>query len=171
VIGKSGALRRYHSWLSMGQRLADALAVFALLPALCMVRGLPYGQPYQVTAVLGALLTWAAMGAVDAYRPWRGASLLREIRVIAAAWMLVLGAMLLIAWGVKFTGAYSRLVVGGWFVVSPLALVLLHIAERSFLRALRKRGRNRRTAVIVGAGDLGGKFRRPDLIKALTTVH
>jgi len=78
VIGKSGALRRYHSWLSMGQRLADALAVFALLPALSLLRELPYGQPYQVTAVLGALLTWVAMGAVDAYRPWRGASLLPD---------------------------------------------------------------------------------------------
>jgi len=142
----------------MGQRLADALAVFALLPAMCIVKEIPYGQPYQVTAVLGALLTWVAMGTVDAYRPWRGASFMQEIRVILGAWMLVSGAMLFIAWGVKFTGAYSRLVMGGWFAASPLVLALLHIAERTFLRALRKRGWNRRTAVIVGAGDLGRKL-------------
>jgi len=142
----------------MGQRLLDAAVVFTLLPALCIARDITYGQPYQITAVLGALLTWVAMGSVDAYRPWRGASFWQESRLIIGAWMLVIGAMLFIAWGVKFTGTYSRLVVGGWFVLSPLALALLHIAERAFLRSLRKRGRNRRTAVIIGAGDLGRKL-------------
>jgi len=152
---KSGAMHRYHSWLSMGQRLLDAAVVFTLLPTLCVLKGIPYNQPCHVMAVLGALLTWAAMGAVDAYRPWRGASLLQEMRVIFGAWLMVLGSLLFIAWMVKFTGTYSRLVVGGWFILSPLFLVLLHVAERTFLRALRKRGRNIRTAVIVGAGDLG----------------
>ncbi len=155
MIGKSGTLRRYHAWFSFGQRLLDALAVFALLPALCMLRGIPYGQSCQEMAVLGALLTWVAMGTVDVYRPWRGASFLQEVRLIVGAWLLVIGAMLFIAWGVKFTGDYSRLVVGGWFVLSPITLMLLHIARRAFLRTLRKHGRNRRTAVIVGAGDLG----------------
>jgi len=152
---KSGTLRRYHSWLSMGQRLLDAAVVFTLLPTLCVLNGIPYNQPYHVMAVLGALLTWAAMGAVDAYRPWRGASLLQEIRVVFGAWLMVVGSLLFIAWVVKFTGTYSRIVLGGWFALSPLLLVLLHIAERTFLRALRKRGRNTRTAVIAGAGSLG----------------
>ena len=70
----------------------------------------------------------------------------------------VQGALLFIAWGVKFTGAYSRLVVGGWFAFSPLVLALLHVAERVFLRALHRCGRNMRTAVIVGVGDLGKKL-------------
>lgn len=155
MVRKSGVLRHYHSWLSLGQQLLDAAVVFALLPALCMMRELPWDQPYQMTTVLGALLTWAAMGAVDAYRPWRGAGLLQDAGLIIGAWLVVICALLFIAWGVKFTDAYSRLVVGGWFVLSPLALVLLHVAERAFLRTLHKNGRNTRTAVIVGAGDLG----------------
>jgi len=155
MVQKSGALRRYHSWFSIGQRLLDATAVFILLPTLCVLKGIHYSQPYHVMAVLGALLTWVAMGAVDAYRPWRGAGLLQEMRVIFGAWLIVAGSLLFIAWMVKFTGTYSRMVVGGWFALSPLLLFLLHIAERIFLRFLRKRGRNIRTAVIAGAGDLG----------------
>jgi len=139
----------------MGQRLLDAGLVFVLLPIFCVSYGITYNQPYQITAVLGAVLTWAAMGAVDAYRPWRGASLWQEVRVINGAWLLVVAGFLFTVWFIKSTGHFSRIVMGSWFVLAPLCLVLLHIAERSFLRFLRKSGRNTRTAVIVGAGDLG----------------
>lgn len=155
---KTGTMRRYHSWLSMGRRLLDAGLVFALLPALCVWVGIPYGKLYQVAAIFGAVLTWIAMGAVDAYRPWRGAWLWQEARVLIGGWLLVIAGLLFAAWSIKLTGQYSRSVIGGWFVLAPLALILLHIAERSFLRALRRRGRNTRTAVIVGGGDLGRRL-------------
>ncbi len=158
MTNKSGVFRNYHSWLSLGQRLLDALAVFALLPVLCMLRGIQYDQRYQVISALGALLTWSAMGAMDAYRPWRIVKLQQEIRVILGAWLLVAGGLLFVVWAVKLTEHYSRIVVGLWFVISPLMLVLLHTAERIFLHALRRNGRNTRTAVIVGAGILGGKL-------------
>ena len=150
-----GFLRRHHSWFALAQRLADGLLVFFLLPALCELRGLSYAQPYQITAILGALLTWAAMGVADAYRPWRGARLWREARVILAGWALVVFALLTIGWLVKFTETYSRLVIGAWFVLSPLGMMGLHLGGRVLLRAWRRRGGNTRTAVIVGAGDLG----------------
>jgi len=139
----------------MGQRLLDAGLVAILLPSLCILNGIPYGQPYQVAAVLAALLTWAAMGAVDVYRPWRGTSLWQEVRVILSGWLLVVAGILFAAWAIKFTGHMSRLVLGSWFVLAPLGLISVHIAERAFLRFLRKSGRNTRTVVIVGAGALG----------------
>jgi len=154
----AGTLRRHHAWLSLGQRLLDAGIVFMLLPLACIIRELPYDQFYQITGVFGGLLTWAAMGAVDAYRPWRGSSLLREARLIIGAWLMVVVALLFIGWAVKSTAVFSRQVMGMWFVFTPAALLLLHVIERFFLRCLRKNGRNTRTAVIVGAGDLGPKL-------------
>ncbi|RME56146.1 undecaprenyl-phosphate glucose phosphotransferase, partial [Candidatus Parcubacteria bacterium] len=127
---KGGLLRRYHSWLADGQRLADALLVWALLPTLCLIGGQTFGKPYQLAAILGGILTWAMMGAVDAYRPWRGASHWRESRVLLGGWLMVAASLLAIAWITKSTGIYSRKIVGAWFVVSPLALMALHALER-----------------------------------------
>jgi len=151
----SGVMRRYHSWLSLGQRMADALIVFLMVPALCVFNGITYSDPYHIAAVFGGLMTWAVMGAVDLYRPWRGASVWSEIRTILAGWMLILLGILVVGWMIKSTSVYSRLVIGEWFVLVPVALILLHWIERMFLRSLRRKGKNTRTAVIIGAGKLG----------------
>ena len=155
MVQKSGRFRRYHTWFALGQRLIDAGAVLLLLPVLCLGYGISYDQPYQLAAVLGAAMTWIAMGAVDAYRPWRGARLWQEMQTILVAWFLVVAGFLFLAWFIKFTGQYSRLVVGAWFVLAPVLLIGMHIVGRIFLRVLRQQRRNSRTAVIVGAGDLG----------------
>ncbi|RMH10956.1 MAG: undecaprenyl-phosphate glucose phosphotransferase, partial [Gammaproteobacteria bacterium] len=142
-------------WLAVGQRLADALTVWALLPTLCVVFDQTFNQTYQMAAILGGILTWVAMGAVDAYRPWRGATYWHEFRVLLGGWLIVVCSLFGVAWVTKTTESYSRLVTGSWFILSPLALIGLHALERMCMRLLRKHGRNTRTAVIVGAASLG----------------
>jgi len=102
----SGVFRRYHAWLSMGQRLLDAGIVFVLLPVLCVLQDVPYGQLYQIAAIFGAALTWIAMGAVDAYRPWRGARLWQEARVLIVGWLIVVTGLFLCRLGLEI---YSHL--------------------------------------------------------------
>jgi len=158
MVNKSGVFRNYYSRLSLSQQLLDAAIVFALLPILCMLKGIQYDQYYQAASILGALFIYSAMGAMDIYRPWRTIKLQQEIKVILGAWLLVICGLLFVAWATKFTGYYSRIVITLWFMISPLMLVLLRVAELNFLRTLRRNGRNTRTAVIVGAGVLGGKL-------------
>ena len=57
-----GAMRRYHSWLSPGQRVTDALLVFFILTLLCYLYLGVFPKSFQVIAVLGAMLTWISMG-------------------------------------------------------------------------------------------------------------
>ncbi|RMH14564.1 MAG: undecaprenyl-phosphate glucose phosphotransferase, partial [Gammaproteobacteria bacterium] len=148
-------MRRYHVWLVVVQRFVDALVVWAGLPTLCWLNDQVFNQPYQLAAILGGILTWVAMGAVDAYRPWRGANYWQESRVLTGGWLLAVAMLLAIAWLTKTTEIYSRLIVGTWFIVAPLALIALHALERKAMRFLRRHGRNTRTAIILGAGSLG----------------
>jgi putative colanic acid biosynthesis UDP-glucose lipid carrier transferase len=94
----------------------------------------------------------------DVYRPWRGAKLAAESRVIFSVWFLVIIGLLFLAWSFKVSSLYSRLVIGLWFVCAPLGIVCVHLVTRVVLRLFRKHGRNSRTAVIVGAGDLGRRL-------------
>ncbi len=150
-----GVMRKYHSLLSLAQRGLDALLVFALLQFLCLSYGLDFNRSYQVLGIVAAALTWIMMGGMDAYRPWRGSSLWREYRVLLLSWLLVALCLLILAWATKSSEMYSRIVVGVWFVLTPLILILTRLIQRLFLRILRKSGHNTRQVVIVGAGTLG----------------
>ncbi len=150
-----GVMRKYHSLLSLGQRGFDALMVFGLLQLLCMSYGLNFDRSYQVLAVIAAALTWIVMGGIDAYRPWRGSSIWRELRVLMFGWLLIILCLFALAWATKSSEVYSRVIIGSWFVATPLALLLIRLLQRLFLRLLRKQGHNSRRVVIVGAGELG----------------
>lgn len=152
---KSGFLKRHNSLLAWVLRSFDALIPPLLLYVLATVYGIPWSRPYMLAAILAAFLTFIIFRAVTVYRPWRGASLWAEIRLLIGAWLLVAGALLFIAWGTKSTTFFSRVIFGSWFLMAPLAMALFHVGTRLVLRWLRKKGRNTRTAVIVGCGDLG----------------
>ena len=151
----TGLLKRHHNWFALGQRLLDAVLVLALLPLLAWLKGVPFSSGYLVAAVLGGLLTWVVMGALDAYRPWRGASLSSESKVLLEGWPVVVGLLLVIAWMSKYTQFYSRIMMMEWFVLAPFAMLAAHIGGRMLLRRLRRLGRNYRTAIVIGSGDLG----------------
>jgi len=138
--------------------MVDAAVAFAVIYLLCWFFNLPFTRNYVVAGTLAALLLIICMEFVDVYRPWRGARLYSEARAIFLAWTPVVIALLTLSWTLKITDTYSRLAVGCWFVLAPLAVIALHMAARFILRLLRRNGRNSRTAVIAGAGDLGRKL-------------
>ena len=150
-----GPMQRHHSLLAWFQRLADLACVYFMLPLACYAYGLTFDRAYQLAALIALLVCWVSFGLVNLYRNWRGASLWREMQVILGGWLLVCFSLFIIAWAVKSTEFYSRAVLGGWFLITPFALIVLHVLERLFLRLLRKKGRNSKTAVIIGGGDLG----------------
>ncbi len=150
-----GMMRKYHSLLSLGQRGLDALLVFGLLHLFCVSYGLDFNRSYQVLGVIATALTWIVMGGIDAYRPWRGSSLWHEFRVLMFGWVLIALCLLTLAWATKSSEVYSRVVLGSWFVITPLILMLTRLIQRLSLRVLRKKGHNTRRVVIVGAGELG----------------
>ena len=150
-----GILKRNYSWFALGQRLLDAGLVAAALPLLTRINGVGYSREYQTAALLCGLLTWAVMGALDAYRPWRGARLSSEGKVILEGWPVVFAVLLAVAWLSKSTEFFSRRIIVEWFVLAPAAMLMAHVSSRLLLRRLRAMGRNYRTAVVIGAGEIG----------------
>jgi len=149
------SMRRHHAWLALVQRIFDALLVFMVLMALSYYVLQDFAKDYQLLAVLGSLLTWIAMGAVDAYRAWRGSSLWQELQVLMLGWLAVIFILVMLAWSLQYGERFSRVVVGLWFGCSALGFMLSHTLQRLLLRWMRSNGKNSRQVIIVGAGDLG----------------
>ena len=154
-MGQNGRLRRYHSWLSLGARLIDGVLAGASLYAAAVVHGVGWDGVHTAAALLAGLLTLLVMEALDLYRPWRVAHPAAEARVLVLGWVVVVAALLLIGFATGQLGAASTGLFGTWLVLAPASMLGAHLGVRALLRRIRRSGRNSRTAVIVGAGDLG----------------
>ena len=118
-------------------------------------------KPQYVIAMLAAaLLAFAAFPSFRLYQSQRGISFAEEVRALFLAWLAVAvtgGVFLFLTkTGPEISRGWALLWMTGGF----LAHVLLRAAVRIVLRAVRRRGRNLRHVVIVGAGVHGREVAR-----------
>jgi putative colanic acid biosynthesis UDP-glucose lipid carrier transferase len=148
-----GFLQRHQFSVQFLQRLLDPLIAVASLRLLCTLFGVPFAPHYVALSIITALLVVIAFGAAQLYRPWRAAPLGQEAHFIGIAWVVVGGILFALGYATKTSEMFSRQVLLPWVVVTPTFMIGVHLLVRIALRWLRERGRNFRTAVIVGAGE------------------
>jgi Undecaprenyl-phosphate glucose phosphotransferase len=149
--------------LIAGCWLAAYWVRFRVLPA----HDMPKFDGYAVQ-LLPILLVWGvAFHAFDLYRPHRLHSHVSEWVDVAKA--STLGILVLIAiMTFAFRGYdYSRLAIGLFWALSIVTVSFSRAVFREALRVARRRGYNRRYAVVVGGGELAAELlrvlrRRPD---------
>ncbi|WP_022661541.1 undecaprenyl-phosphate glucose phosphotransferase [Paucidesulfovibrio longus] len=95
---------------------------------------------------------------VGAYRIWRGTPLLAEYKNVCFGFLLSCLFFIVLGFSFKISHEYSRVVFYSWALTTPVLLCLERFAKRMTLRWLRRNGRNMRTAVIIGAGDIGSRL-------------
>jgi Undecaprenyl-phosphate glucose phosphotransferase len=89
---------------------------------------------------------------VRLYRPRRAHTILSETRDIVKAFFVAVAAVVLIDYAVPASNKISRQFIATYAVVGTTCFALFRGTVRVFLRIARKRGYNRRTAAIIGAG-------------------
>ena len=110
---------------------------------------------YLTAMAVAAFLGFAAFPSLGLYQSRRGTSFIDEVSGLFFAWLLIAvtgGAFLFLT---KSGADFSR----GWALTWIIGGFLFHAASRgalrAVLRALRRRGRNLRHVIIVGAGTHG----------------
>lgn len=148
-------LRQASPWLIQVLRLVDVSVVVALVPFLVWAYDALRGDHYQVLMIIAGLGSIFIFNLSGLYQPRRGQDYFSEFLVILRAWLLVVGLVLLTLFVLKTAQKYSRAVLLMWFLLTPLIIFGIHVLFRKLLHILRARGKNVRSAVIIGAGDLG----------------
>ena len=108
----------------------------------------------------GVAAFFLAGEATGLYGQWRGAPVKREVLRVWWTWGLVVPLLLLLAFATKSSTAFSRLVVTGWFVLTPVLLTAWRGLARLGLQEIRRRGRNTRSVAVVGATRMGEDLAR-----------
>ena len=110
---------------------------------------------FQIMALLAMLLSPLCLEITGVYRSWLASRLRLEARSLLLGCALVYLCLMAIGYVFKTSSVFSRVIVVAWMLSWPMALFTIRAALRRILRRLSLNGRSNRTAVIVGAGDLG----------------
>jgi putative colanic acid biosysnthesis UDP-glucose lipid carrier transferase len=129
-----------------------------LLYLICWFYGIKFHHYFQILAAVTFPLTVMAFHATRLYRPWRGADLMKLVRRVILAWIVVVAILTMLGYLTKTSAIFSRRVVLTWMILVPFALVGLRLGVYRGLHWLRKQGHNSRSVVIAGAGDLGKRL-------------
>lgn len=140
------------------QRLLDmAIISVSMLVALAM-RDIEVSAQYLLLTAV-AVFVFELLSAVKGiYRSWRMETLLAELSDVAAIWLVVVLALVLIGFASKTTSDFSRVALGIWGVSVLLGLAISRLFFRSVLRAIRADGRNSRTVAFAGYGKAALKM-------------
>lgn len=146
-----GFLRPYHSGISLLQRLIDAGLIGLAFLVSHGLYGVDIVEHNVVSAVLAITGFYFFAEARGLYASWRVGGLIDEVTDLFIAWVMVVAALVMIAFMSKTSANFSRLAIMTWFVAAPLGLVVARMLARIALREMRRAGRNTRTLAIIGA--------------------
>jgi putative colanic acid biosynthesis UDP-glucose lipid carrier transferase len=158
VFEGRGIFNEYRWIISRVQWLLDGIVVVLLLFLTCWAYGETFRFRWQGLGLVTFVLTIMVFRAAQLYQPWRGANLMRLVRRVFLAWIVIVAILMTLGYVTKTSIYFSRKVLLTWMPLVPGALVVLRLKVYWGLRWLRQQGRNSRTVVIAGAGDLGRRL-------------
>lgn len=144
---------------SVLRRVLNPSVTIVTLMGILYVTKTPINGHYIVLAVIAFLLSSQVYEDVGLDRCWRRLDFLSHVRDLLVGWMIVVGVLLFLGYASKLSHAYSRRVLLTWFVLTPILLYASHLVTRYVLHRLSRR-KGGRTAVVVGATDIGTTLAR-----------
>jgi len=153
-------LRPYSQVLVSLFRALDACLIAAALYIAIWARDLEWNPLLTLAAVAAALVFLVLGEARRLYASWRLRPSDEEYAIVVSVWAITCAALVVAAFMLKVSVSYSRAAMLAWFLITPAPLLFSRAAVRGLLRALRRRGRNKRMVAIAGAGALAESIAR-----------
>jgi len=154
-------------WL---HRVLDASIPFFLLYLVGYLYGIRWDNKYESLGILGGLLLLITNQSLGVYSQWRGRTLFAGIKLVVQSWIITWLVLLAIAFLVKDSERFSRIVVMSWAFSTPLVLFIYRFCYRYALGYMHARGWRVTRMAIIGAGDLGQRVCNT-LLKARMLGH
>jgi putative colanic acid biosynthesis UDP-glucose lipid carrier transferase len=151
---RHGLLKENASTIVFLQRLLDPTIAVGLLLALNAAYDVPFKAGYIFLAVIVFLLVLPIFKVMGLYHSYRSVPPTAVGSRLLLGWGIVLMILLFLGYSTKTSDIFSRRVLLPWVVSVPLLLYLVHLSIWNLLRRLRASGRNIRSAVIAGVGDV-----------------
>ena len=143
--------------ISFFQRVLDPLIIMGALYLATLLFDQPFSGYCLVLMILAFFISSAIYQHVDPYRTWRSGRMLAYARDTVFGWCLTMAVLYFLgsASGLKYF--YAERVLLAWGLATPLLILASHLAVRQ-ASGSRRRARELRSIVVVGANEVGIKF-------------
>ena len=144
--------------ISFFQRVLDPLIIMGSLYMASVFFNQPFTGYSLVLMILGFFVSSAVYQHIDPYRTWRSGRMLAYARDTVFGWALTVAVLLFLGSASGLSYYYDEQVVLSWFLAVPVLMLMSHIAVRRASIGDGKKTSEVRSAVIIGANDVGLKF-------------
>ena len=144
-------------WL---HRIMDFLIPPFMLYIITLSYELEWVSRYQYAAILSSLLVISINQFNGLYHSWRGRSLFQGSLILIKSWLLTLTLLIMLAFILKVSEQYSRLVLSIWFLTTPALFIIYRITLRKILASLYKKGLFTKKAAIYGTGSCSEQLKK-----------
>jgi putative colanic acid biosynthesis UDP-glucose lipid carrier transferase len=145
--------------LSVVKRLLDPFIILGTLYAMVRTHGEDFHGLYLLLGVVAFLISAQVFDEFELglRRQWRRGTLFMHARNLLAAWLVVIGLVVLLGYASGLAREFSFPVFRDWVLVTPVVMLAAHWLTRFYIQRTHLKGRTRR-AVVVGMGDLGRRL-------------
>lgn len=149
-MSTTAPLTERSSGIAIVQRLMDALLIVGVLLVFLRLLKQEASPGYTIAAVL-ASSGFLLIAELNRLYRWNAATqLFTRIFQMSTVWLVVFSGLVILAFATKTSSNFSRLVIAGWALGTPLALAAWRLVLRKALRALRRYGLQTTTVAIAG---------------------
>jgi len=110
---------------------------------------------YLLLAVLEFFIASQVFDEIDILVPWSSFHLTRVIRGVVVGWAIVAAILVFLGYATQLAVHFEQQIILTWFAVTPFVLLGGTKIARSLVRRAVMNGTLSRTAVVVGANELG----------------
>lgn len=143
--------------VSFFKSLLDPFMIWGSLILLSWVYDEEFTGYYLVLMIITFFISSYVFEQTSLYKEWRNGKTLLYIRDTFIGWGIVVAILLLLGFATRLSYPFSEEVILTWFIVTPLLLLVSHLAVRFIADQQRKNG-GLRSAVIVGANETSFKL-------------
>ena len=135
--------------------LLHPLLATATLVACVYAYGEQFNGYYLLLTVLAFFIASQVFDEIDILVPWSSFHLTRLIRSIVGGWVIVAAILSFLGYATQLAANFEQQIILTWFALAPFVLVIGTKVARALVRRAVASGALARTAVVVGANELG----------------
>lgn len=153
---RHGSRIKYHGEESaVAFKLFDLLVIALVLYGIAMFYLGDFPTIYQLTLAIVAVSFYLVADIAGVYQAYRFSSMRETFLSILSAWAICAALILIASFFLKISEDYSRLVFGGWFVLTPIMLILWRWGCGGLCNVVLPRETVNRKVIVIGATRSG----------------
>lgn len=150
---QSGYIKKHSRLIALLQQWIDIAIIWLVLQsAFWVYHASLLPKKYLIASTIATFAWYFFSNSQRVYQSWRNNDAMNVAAMSLRAWFMVAAVLIVVAWASKTSADYSRIVIGSWFLITPIVMTAARVLVKKLLTQARSKGYNSRHIIIAGTG-------------------